>query len=146
MSRFALDPRLAADTIPVGDMALSRVLLTNDERFPWLILVPRRMGLVELTDLPPKYRAILMEEIAAASLALSTWPGVDKINVGALGNVVRQLHIHVVARSMKDEAWPGPAWGAGARRGYDGAAAIELAQALAHSLIKPARPSRFRGM
>jgi diadenosine tetraphosphate (Ap4A) HIT family hydrolase len=142
MSRFALDPRLAADTIPVGEMALSRVLLMNDRRFPWLILVPRRTGLAELTDLPPKYRAILIEEIAAASLALSTWPGVDKINVAALGNVVRQLHIHVVARSMKDKAWPGPVWGAGAPRGYDEAAAIELVQALARSLIKPARLSR----
>jgi diadenosine tetraphosphate (Ap4A) HIT family hydrolase len=141
LSRFALDPRLLADTIPVGEMALSRVLLMNDRRFPWLILVPRRTGLVELTDLLPKYRAILMEEIAAASLALSTWPGVDKINVGALGNVVRQLHIHVVARTTKDEAWPGPVWGAGARQGYDETAAIELTQALAHSLIKPARLS-----
>ena len=146
VSPFALDPRLAADTIPVGEMALSRVLLMNDERFPWLILVPRRTGLVELTDLPRKYRAILMEEIAAATFALSTRPGVDKINVGALGNVVRQLHIHVVARSMTDEAWPGPVWSAGARRGYNEAAAkaaaIELSEVLAHNLIGRARLAR----
>jgi diadenosine tetraphosphate (Ap4A) HIT family hydrolase len=146
VSRFALDLRLAADTIPVGEMTLSRVLLMNDERFPWLILVPRRTGLTELTDLPPKYRAILMEEVAAASLALATRPGVDKINVGALGNMVRQLHIHVVARSTKDEAWPGPVWSAGARRGYSEAAAkaaaIELVQILAHSPIGGARLAR----
>jgi diadenosine tetraphosphate (Ap4A) HIT family hydrolase len=140
VSRFSLHPRLAADTLPVGEMKLSCVLLMDDERFPWLVLVPRRQGLEELADLSVGERAILIEEIAAASLALSGRPRVDKINVGALGNVVRQLHIHVVARVIGDEAWPGPAWGAGERRPYkDGAAkslALDLARALA---IVPAK-------
>jgi hypothetical protein len=83
MSGFALDPRLEADTISLGNAALSRVLLMNDARFPWLILVPRRAALAELADLAPRERAALMEEIVAVSAALSTRRGVDKINVGA---------------------------------------------------------------
>jgi diadenosine tetraphosphate (Ap4A) HIT family hydrolase len=110
---FRLDPRLAADTLPVGSLELSRVLLMNDSRFPWLILVPERDGLTELTDLAPADRATLMEEIAAASRALQAAAQPDKINFGALGNIVRQLHVHVVARREGDCAWPGPVWGAG---------------------------------
>ncbi len=89
MGAFALDPRLAADTFALGDARLSRVLLMNDARFPWLILVPRRGNLAELSDLSPDERALLMEEIVAVSQALSQRQGVEKINVGALGNVVR---------------------------------------------------------
>jgi diadenosine tetraphosphate (Ap4A) HIT family hydrolase len=115
---FGLDPKLAADTLSVGDLPLSRVLLMNDARYDWLILVPRRAGLVELTDLAQEERATLMEEIAAASAALRAGPDVAKINVGALGNIVRQLHVHVVARRLDDFAWPGPVWGVGAARPY----------------------------
>ncbi len=89
----------------------------NDARFPWLILVPRRPGLVELVDLQPAERAALMEEIAGVSVALSARRGVDKINVGALGNIVPQLHVHIVGRAVGDDAWPGPVWGFGARPG-----------------------------
>ena len=112
---FALDARLVADTIEIGDLALSRLLLMDDSRFLWLILVPRHENLSEIFDLDPRDRTILMEEIAGVSKALIGLPGVDKINVGALGNIVRQLHIHVVARSS---AMPhGPArYGARARR------------------------------
>jgi diadenosine tetraphosphate (Ap4A) HIT family hydrolase len=117
---FELDSKLAADTLPVGDLPLSRVLLMNDARYDWLILVPRRAGLVELTDLAQKERAALMEEIATASDALRAAPDVAKINVGALGNIVRQLHVHVVARRLGDAAWPGPVWGAGVARPYAG--------------------------
>ncbi len=111
---FVLDPRLAADTVPVGDLELSRLLFMDDARFFWLILVPRQENLSELIDLEAQKRAFLMEEIAG----VSAWqfcgdlPGVDKINVGALGNIVRQLHIHIVARRIGDAAWPGPVWGA----------------------------------
>ena len=139
MSGFALDPRLAADTLALGDARLSRVLLMNDARFPWLILVPRRAGLAEIAELSPNERETLMEEIVAVSNALSQRQGVEKINVGALGNVVRQLHVHIVGRSRDDAAWPGPVWGSGARQPYQNAAAQqllrELAQPIAHILI-----------
>jgi diadenosine tetraphosphate (Ap4A) HIT family hydrolase len=107
----------------------------NDARFPWLILVPRRNDLSELIDLDAADRAILMEEIAAASAVLRARPGVDKINVGALGNIVRQLHVHVVARSVGDATWPGPVWGAGAAVRYVPEDAAALALDLQNRLI-----------
>ena len=117
---FVLDTRLAADTVPVGDLKLSRLLLMDDARFFWLILVPRQENLSELVDLDAHKRAVLMEEIAAVSEVLRGRPDVDKINVGALGNIVRQLHIHIVARRIGDAAWPGPVWGgAGAPQRYE---------------------------
>ena len=115
---FALDPRLAADTLPIGDLKLSRALLMNDARYPWLILVPRRANLTEIVELAAQNRTVLIEEIAAASAFLRTLPHVDKLNVGALGNVVKQLHVHVLGRAVGDPAWPGPAWGFGARQPY----------------------------
>jgi diadenosine tetraphosphate (Ap4A) HIT family hydrolase len=115
---FSLDPRLAADTLLIGDLALSRALLMNDARYPWVILVPRRPGLVEITDLAPAERAQLMEEMTATAEAIRLLPGVEKVNVGALGNIVRQLHAHVVGRRVGDFAWPGPVWGAGASVPY----------------------------
>lgn len=111
---FILDPRLAADTAFVADWKLSRVLLMDDIRFPWLILVPRRAGLAELDDLAPDEQAQLLAEINRAMALLRDVAPCDKINVGALGNVVRQLHVHVVARRENDVAWPGPVWGSGA--------------------------------
>jgi diadenosine tetraphosphate (Ap4A) HIT family hydrolase len=90
---FLLDERLARDSFSIGDFPLCGVLLMNDARFPWLILVPRRKGLIEIVDLNRTDRMALMDEIALASEALRALPEVDKINVGALGNIVRQLHI-----------------------------------------------------
>jgi diadenosine tetraphosphate (Ap4A) HIT family hydrolase len=113
MDRFELHPRLAADTIFATDWALSRVLLMNDARYPWLVLVPRRVGLSELHQLTLEDRAFLIEEIALAGERLKALTGAAKINTGALGNLVPQLHIHVVARSAGDAAWPGPVWGQG---------------------------------
>jgi diadenosine tetraphosphate (Ap4A) HIT family hydrolase len=129
---FALDSRLAADTLAIGDLKLSRALLMNDARYPWLILVPRREGLSEIVDLDPADRAVLIEEIAAASAFLRALPRVDKLNVGALGNIVGQLHVHVLGRAVGDAAWPGPVWGFGPRQPYatDVAAAL-VAQARA---------------
>jgi diadenosine tetraphosphate (Ap4A) HIT family hydrolase len=132
---FALDPRLAADTIEIGDLALSRVLLMNDARYLWVILAPRRNNLAELVDLDGADRAVLMDEIVAVSKALIASPGVDKINVGALGNIVRQLHIHVVARRFNDAAWPGPVWGAGAPQRYGAEAAHKIVQYFQEALI-----------
>lgn len=108
---FLLHPRLAADTIFVEDWPLSRVLLLNDARYVWLALVPRRADAVELHDLLPADRTVLMEEIARAGAGLKALTGAAKINTGALGNIVPQLHIHVVARLAGDPAWPGPVWG-----------------------------------
>ncbi len=115
---FVLDPRLEGDTAHVADLAFCRVLLMNDVRFPWLILVPRREGLAEFIDLAPEERARLAGEIDAASWALKDETTCDKLNVAALGNIVRQLHVHVVARFKKDAAWPGPVWGFGAATPY----------------------------
>ncbi|WP_349370475.1 HIT family protein [Salinarimonas sp.] len=127
---FALDPRLAGDTRAVGDLALSSVLLMDDARFPWLILVPRRAGASELTDLSDADARSLMDEIRIATGVLSEIARPDKINVGALGNVVAQLHVHVVARFRSDPAWPGPVWGSGARTPYPAHAAEALLERL----------------
>jgi diadenosine tetraphosphate (Ap4A) HIT family hydrolase len=119
MSVFTLHPRLAADTHFLADMLLCRVLLLNDARFPWLILVPRRADLRELTDLDAADRALAFDEIDRASGALRQLYAPDRINVAAIGNIVNQLHIHVVARSTKDAAWPGTVWGHGTAEPYD---------------------------
>ena len=111
---FALDERLAADALIVGDMTLTRVLLMNDARWPWLILAPRQDGVVELTDLDAADRTQLIEEVASAAGFLKAHAGAHKINIGTLGNVVRQFHLHVVARTVGDPGWPGPVWGFGA--------------------------------
>jgi diadenosine tetraphosphate (Ap4A) HIT family hydrolase len=108
---FALDPAFADGAIALGDLPLSHVLMQDDARFPWLILVPRRPAVAEIIELEPQDRALLMDEIVAASSALKTLYGPDKLNVGALGNHVRQLHVHVIARFASDPAWPGPVWG-----------------------------------
>jgi len=129
---FVLDPRLAADTLLVGDLPLSRLLLMDDSRYPWLILAPRREDLRDIVDLDAAARAALIEEIAAVSRFVGALPGVAKLNVGALGNIVSQLHVHVIGRAESDPAWPGPAWGFGAARRYapEKAAAL-IAQARA---------------
>ena len=128
---FELDPRLEADTVPVTELVLCSVLLMNDARFPWLILVPRQPGLCEITDLGVDDRETLMGEIAVVSDALTTLYKPEKINVGALGNIVRQLHIHVVARNAGDAAWPGPVWGHGAAEPYAAEALAERRAAIA---------------
>jgi diadenosine tetraphosphate (Ap4A) HIT family hydrolase len=115
---FALHPRLLADTAFVADWPLSRLLLMDDARFAWLLLVPRRTGVSELFDLEAAERAALMEEIARAAEGLKRLTGCAKINIGMLGNLVGQLHVHVVARNPRDAAWPSPVWGSGAPEPY----------------------------
>ena len=119
MIDFTLHPRLAADTHFLADLQLCRVLLLNDARFPWLILVPRRTVLRELTDLHPEDRMLAFDEIERASDALRRLYAPDRINVAAIGNIVNQLHIHVVARKTTDAAWPGTVWGNGTAEPYD---------------------------
>jgi diadenosine tetraphosphate (Ap4A) HIT family hydrolase len=137
LMEFALHSRLAADTAYVTDWSLSRVLLMKDARFPWLILVPRRVGARELHDLQSQDRSRLIHEIAQASLVLKDLMGAAKINVGALGNLVQQLHIHVVARYAGDAAWPGPVWGHGVAVAYSPAALSELLARLSEQLARP---------
>jgi diadenosine tetraphosphate (Ap4A) HIT family hydrolase len=118
MNGFVLDPQLDADTHRIGDLDFSRVLLMDDARFPWLILVPRVPNLRELTDLPLVDQHRLLDEVNRAAHALHALMKPDKLNIAMLGNVVSQLHVHVIARFTHDEAWPKPVWGIGARVGY----------------------------
>lgn len=118
MHKFLLDSRLEADTVFVADWPLSRLLLMDDTRYPWLILVPRRAELSEIHDLGHAERMVLIDEIARAAKGLKALTGAAKINVGALGNVVPQLHVHIVARNPGDAAWPGPVWGQGQAVAY----------------------------
>lgn len=128
-SLFHIDPRLASDGPALGDLPLCHVRLVDDSRFPWLVLVPRRAGASEIIDLPPEDRRTLMDEISAASAALKAISGCAKLNVAALGNVVSQLHVHVVGRNLGDAAWPGPVFGHGTRAPL--AAAERTARSLA---------------
>ena len=109
---WSLHPQLASTTAVVGDLPLCRVLAADDANFPWLVLVPRRSGAVEIIDLDAAQRAQLIAEIAQVSAALKQLTGCDKLNVAAIGNVVPQLHVHVVARWKDDAAWPRPPFGA----------------------------------
>jgi diadenosine tetraphosphate (Ap4A) HIT family hydrolase len=133
MSAFRLHPQLEADTAFVMDWPLCRVLAMNDARYPWLILVPRREA-VELFDLCARDRALLIEQVAQAGAGLKSLTGAPKINVGALGNLVPQLHIHVVARKPGDAAWPGPVWGQGSPIPYRPAALQDFVRTLREGL------------
>ncbi len=110
---FVLHERLAADTVLLRELALCSARLMNDSRWPWLILVPRRPDITELHALDDADQVQLIREIALASRVLNAAHRPDKINVGALGNLVPQLHVHVIARTRTDPAWPGPVWGVG---------------------------------
>jgi diadenosine tetraphosphate (Ap4A) HIT family hydrolase len=121
MDSFALHPRLDADTSFLTDWTLSRLVLMNDRRFPWLILVPRQAGMSEVFDLEEWARNLLMREVAEAAHRLKKWASADKINVAVLGNQVPQLHVHVIARKTGDAAWPNPVWSAGRSVPYESA-------------------------
>ena len=110
---FELDRRLAADSVFIADGPLSQVRLMDDARFPWLLLVPRVPAACEWIDLYGGQQRLLLAEINQVSQLLRVEPGVAKLNIGALGNIVRQLHVHLVGRHPDDPAWPGPVWGSG---------------------------------
>ena len=116
---WSLHPQLVRDTIELGDLALSRVLVIKDANYPWLLLVPRRPGIVEIIDLDEIEQAQLMVEITRVSRALKSVTQCDKLNVAALGNAVPQLHVHVIARRKTDKAWPKPVWGVAVRMDHD---------------------------
>ena len=119
MSEFQVHPKLVEDCVYVGEGPLSRVLLMNDARYPWLILVPRIDGLRDLHDVPDEDRTTLFDEIDGASRVVQALVDADKVNVAALGNQVPQLHVHVIGRLVADAAWPGPVWGVGESTPYE---------------------------
>jgi diadenosine tetraphosphate (Ap4A) HIT family hydrolase len=134
MDAFRVDPAFEAGSMALGRLRLCEVRLQLDARYPWLILIPARAGLVELVDLSADERMQLFDEIARADAAVRAMGAalaraVEKMNVGALGNITRQLHVHVVGRRTDDPAWPGPVWGVGAAIAYTSSerAAIEAA-------------------
>ena len=108
---WSLHPHLKKDTIDIGDLPLCRVLVIKDANYPWLLLVPRRREVVEIIDLDEVGQAQLMTEIARVGRALKEITQCDKLNIAALGNVVPQLHVHVIGRRISDAAWPRPVWG-----------------------------------
>jgi diadenosine tetraphosphate (Ap4A) HIT family hydrolase len=131
-----LHPTLARDTVEVARLPLCRVLLMKDRRFPWLILVPERQEIREIHELAPEDRTRLVEEIARAGEVLERLFHPAKLNVGALGNIVPQLHVHVVARFETDPAWPGPVWGSGPAVPYTDAELAETRERLAAALTR----------
>lgn len=115
---FVLDARLVQDTFTVGDFPLCRLLLSNDSNYPWFILVPRRADIVEVFELAEADQLQLWKETSTLSSLLSDAFKADKLNVAALGNVVSQLHMHVIVRYRSDAAWPAPVWGKHAAKPY----------------------------
>ncbi|WP_288431542.1 HIT family protein [uncultured Agrobacterium sp.] len=113
MDTFRLDDRLARDSALITTLGLCQLRIQNDSRWPWLVLVPQRNDVSELFDLTPLDQAVLTFETNLVAAALKDITGATKINVGALGNIVRQLHVHIIARSEGDPCWPGPIWGQG---------------------------------
>jgi diadenosine tetraphosphate (Ap4A) HIT family hydrolase len=116
---FELDSRLDNDSLFLMDWPLCRVLRMNDRAYPWLILVPRRTGAREIIDLSTPDQALLLREIGQASRAIKKALKPEKLNVAALGNVVPQLHVHVIGRFTDDPAWPRPIWGVQAPLPFD---------------------------
>ena len=126
---WSLHPQLERDTFALGDLALSRVLVIDDANYPWLLLVPRRAA-IELVDFDAVEQAQLMSEIARTAAALRAVTECHKLNIAALGNVVPQFHVHIIARFRSDAAWPKPVWGLVAPRAYEPESFEKLAAAL----------------
>lgn len=110
MDNFVLNPRLVTATLPVGDLMLCRVLVMDDKRYPWLLLVPRRDGVEEMWDMIPHDRALLIEEVTVAAETIRELFDISRINIADIGNKVAQMHIHVVGRTTQDAAWPKVVW------------------------------------
>ena len=119
MDSFALHPQLAKDTALIGRIAGSQLLLMNDARYPWLILVPEHDDMQELHELAEASYVEVTQGIRQISEKLQTLMNATKMNIAALGNQVPQLHIHIIARRYDDHAWPGPVWGVGNAVPYD---------------------------
>ena len=130
---WSLHPQLERDTIFLGDMALSRVLIIKDANYPWLLLVPRRTA-IEIIDLDEVEQAQLMVEISRVGRALKEVTQCDKLNIAALGNAVPQLHVHLIARRKTDAAWPKPVWGAAEPLSHDTAELHRFMNAMSKKL------------
>ena len=137
MNDWRLDARLADDTHPVAQLPLCELRLMDDSHHPWLVLVPRVAGATELIDLSEDQQQALMREVSQASRVLRDRFSPDKLNVAALGNVVPQLHVHVIARYAGDVAWPKPVWGQVAMRSYTPEALVERIATLREGLAGP---------
>lgn len=142
MTDWTLDPRLQADTHRVASLELSELLLMDNRLHPWLVLVPRRAGAIEWTDLESADAHRLLDEVALAGSLLRATHAPEKLNVAALGNVVSQLHVHVVGRFRADEAWPRPVWGAVPAQAYEAAERERVLQALREALTASGISSR----
>lgn len=134
MNRWHLHPQLAEDTVPIIELALSEVRLMDDANHPWLVLVPRVADVTELIDLDAAQRTQLTAEIDATSRALMALFKPDKLNIAALGNMVPQLHVHVIARFLNDIAWPRPVWGVANARPYAPEQLVERVNSLTEAL------------
>lgn len=115
---FEVASQIESDSVLIAEWPLCQLRLMDDRRYPWLLLLPRKPGLEDWTELSDEDLAVLAVEIKRASVALGAVAKFDKLNVGALGNIVRQMHVHVIGRSVGDAAWPGPVWGQGTREPY----------------------------
>ncbi len=133
---FELDKRLMNDTVVLGDFALCRVLLMNDNRYPWLILVPRTASISEVFELTVEQQQQLWQETSKIGQVLKAEFQADKINIATLGNVVKQLHMHVVVRMQTDAAWPAPIWGQGAAQPYTADAVVQMCLCLRTALAQ----------
>ena len=134
---FELDQRLRNDTLVVGDLALCRVLLMNDSRYPWLILVPKVAAVSEVFELTIEQQQCLWQETTAVSVVLKQLFQADKINIATLGNVVKQLHMHIVVRMQDDATWPAPVWGRGVAQPYTAQELQQLSTKLQAALQSP---------
>ena len=142
---FELHPRLAADSSPVCRLGLCEARLMNDARWPWVVLIPRRQGARELHDLAPGDLHMLIGEAAATGCALRGLTGAGKINTAALGNIVEQLHVHIVARRPGDANWPGPVWGCEDPTMYEESTRGQLVERLRAALAGGAATSKENG-
>jgi diadenosine tetraphosphate (Ap4A) HIT family hydrolase len=134
LSEFELDARLARDTELVASLGLCQLRISKDARWPWFLLVPQRNGVSEVFELKPLDQALLTFETNMVAEALKRATGAEKINAAAIGNIVRQLHVHIVARSEGDPNWPGPIWGFGQSEPYDDAQKQALINRLTENL------------
>jgi len=132
LSEFELDGRIARDSDLIATLDLCQLRIQNDSRWPWLVMVPQRADMTEIFELSEADQALLSAEVNHVAAALKEITCATKINVGALGNIVRQLHVHVIARFEGDANWPGPIWGYGTAEPYDG----EKRQALMNRLME----------
>jgi len=132
LSEFELDGRIARDSDLIATLDLCQLRIQNDSRWPWLVMVPQRADMTEIFELSEADQALLSAEVNHVAAALKEITCATKINVGALGNIVRQLHVHVIARFEGDANWPGPIWGYGSAEPYDS----EKRQALVNTLME----------